>query len=429
VESVLADAGIGARQRLCCALSGGVDSVVLLEVLVALRARLGFGLEAAHVHHGLGSGADGWAAFCADLCGARGLHLHVFRVEVARDHPGGLEAAARIARHRALAGVDCDWLVLGHHRDDQAETVLFRLLRGAGVHGVAAMRAIEPGDEKRAGKLRPLLEESRAGIHAYARAQKLQWVEDDSNADPRFTRNDLRLRILPALEAGFPAARAALARAAAHFGEAAALLDDLAAMDMAACGGETFERAALLRLPEARLANLLRWRIRRLGNLPPSTAWLGEALRQLRASEAPLLLPLGKIACYSYRGRVWIAPPLAPPPSPRPWRAAEGKTNWAGGEMRCRAATGAGISAAALLGAECRLAVRVPGLKLRLKAGSASGRFKELCQAAGIPAWLRDHLPVLEVNGRPAWIGGIGIDAAFACAPGEPGWMLEWNWR
>jgi tRNA(Ile)-lysidine synthase len=419
-------AGVGAAQRLCCALSGGIDSVVLLDVLTRLQARYGFTLEAAHVHHGLNPAADDWAAFCAGICRARDLPFHLFRVDVARDHPDGLEAAARHARHAALARLDCDWLVLGHHRDDQAETVLFRLLRGAGVRGAAAMRAIEPGAGGYAGKLRPLLTNSRAQIHAYAQTRALRWVDDDSNADPRFARNDLRLHLIPALEASFPGARATLARAATHFGEAVTLLDELAAMDseMAAEGDEAFARAMLLRLSDARLANLLRWRIHSLGRLAPSAARLTEALRQLRTVDGPLRLPLGELMCYSYRGRVWLAPPLSAPPAAQVWQPIAGTIAWAGGEINCLAAKGEGIAAAALANARCRFTTRTPGLKLRLAAGQPARRFKDLCQQAGIPAWRRDHLPVLEVDGRVAWVGGIGVDVGYACAPGEAGWRL-----
>ncbi|HMV92123.1 MAG TPA: tRNA lysidine(34) synthetase TilS, partial [Thauera aminoaromatica] len=143
--AVLAAASVGAGSRVCCALSGGVDSVVLFELLRRLQPRFGFSLRAAHVDHGLSPNAAAWARACAERCLAADVHLQVFRVEVERAHADGLEAAARAARHAALAQVDCDWLAFGHHQDDQAETLLFRLLRGTGVRGAAAMRAVEPG--------------------------------------------------------------------------------------------------------------------------------------------------------------------------------------------------------------------------------------------------------------------------------------------
>ncbi|MDR1853429.1 MAG: tRNA lysidine(34) synthetase TilS [Azoarcus sp.] len=309
VAAVLMAAGVGDGQRLCCALSGGVDSVVLLDALAALRERFGFDLSAAHVHHGLNPAADEWRAFCADFCRRLDLPLHVFHVEVARDDPHGLEAAARAARHAALASVDCDWLALGHQRDDQAETVLFRLLRGAGVRGAAAMAAVEPGDGGRAGRLRPLLELGREEIVAHAHARALQWVEDASNASLEFARNDLRHRILPAIEARFPAARVTLARAARHFRDASGLLDELAALDAVSCAGANageFRRDALFGLNPARQANLLRWEFSRRGAFAPSQARLNEALRQLRDAARPLRFPLGDYALCYRRGRVWL---------------------------------------------------------------------------------------------------------------------------
>ena len=315
--AVLAGAEVAAHCRLCCALSGGVDSVVLLDTLDHLRTRFGYVLEAAHVHHGLSPAADEWRDFCVRLCQQRGIFLHRFEVEVSRDHSGGLEEAARMARHAALARVECDWLVLGHHRDDQAETVLFRLLRGAGVRGAAAMAAIEAAAVSgKPGRLRPLLEVDRETILAAARAENLDWVDDASNADPRFTRNDLRHRILPVIEARFPAARLTLARAAAHFREAAALLDELAEADALAarleCAegeqGRVFARKVLLSLSPARLTNLFHRELRLRGLMPPSAARLAEALRQLRTVPGPLVLPLGRCVCHSRKGRVWLMP-------------------------------------------------------------------------------------------------------------------------
>ncbi|MDR1423309.1 MAG: tRNA lysidine(34) synthetase TilS [Azoarcus sp.] len=309
VATALTAAGVGPGVRLCCALSGGVDSVVLLDTLAVLRARFEFDLQAAHVHHGLSPEADAWQAFCEDECHRRDVALHVFRLDVARDFPQGLEASARAARHAALAQVDCDWLVLGHQRDDQAETVLFRLLRGAGVRGAASMGAVEPsGVSGRAGRLRPLLETGRAEIVAHARARGLAWVTDASNANLAFARNDLRHRILPAIEERFPAARVTLARAAKHFREASGLLDELAAADATSCAGGdgALERGALLGLSPARLANLLRWEAWRQGAYAPTAVRLAEAVRQLRDSKRPLRFPLGDVVLCSRRGRVWL---------------------------------------------------------------------------------------------------------------------------
>ncbi len=422
VAAVLRAAGVRPGERLCCALSGGVDSTVLLHALAALRARFGYTLSAVHVHHGLSPQADAWAEFCARLCSALDVGLRCVRVAVPADDPAGPEAAARRVRHAALAAQACDRLVFGHHRDDQAETVLFRLLRGAGVRGAAAMAAIEPG------RLRPLLALGRADLLAWARAQGLAWVEDESNADCRYARNALRHRVLPAIEAEFPAAAAALARAADHFREADALLGELAALDEHACGGVLLARDALLALSDARIANLLRWQVRRMGAAAPSRARLVEALRQLRSADPqwPLYLELGEVACAVYRGRVWLESPAAGDVVACDWRG-ECELPWAGGTVRFVDRVGGGIARARLEEAvRVRLVTRSPGLRLRLDARRPSRGFKNLCQEAGVPAWLRARLPVLEIDGVAAWIGGIGVAAAFACGANEAGIEPEW---
>lgn len=432
VAAVLETAGIDARSRLCCALSGGVDSVVLLDLLVELRSRLGFDLQAAHVHHGLNPAAGDWRDFCVQRCAALAVPLQAFSVEVAREHPDGLEAAARAARHGALKTVACDWLVFGHHRDDQAETLLFRLFRGTGVRGAGAMGAIETGAEAGPGRLRPLLGVGRDAIRAWARRRQLQWVEDDSNRDRRFTRNDIRHRILPVIESAFPAASISLARAATHFREAGALLDELAEEDARNCGGAVLDHAALLRLSDARLANLLRWQVRCHRVEASSRARLLETMRQLRAVGAgrPLRADLGPLSCCAYRGAVWlektdVEAPTACEVDPSPLTPAW--VDWGEGRVAFRSVLGEGIARSALVcRPRLRLIPRFAGLRLRLAMNRPPRSFKNLCQEAGIPPWMRDRLPVLEIDGRVAWIGGVGVDAAFACPPQAEGVLPEW---
>ncbi|WP_349771873.1 tRNA lysidine(34) synthetase TilS [Thauera sedimentorum] len=426
LAAVLAAAGVGEGATLCCALSGGVDSVLLLHGLAALRETLGFRLVAAHVHHGLSPNADDWAASCAGQCARLGVSLQTFHVAVDRGDPAGLEAAARRVRHAALRRVACDWLVFGHHQDDQAETLLFRLARGAGVRGAGGMAAVEPGAP---GRLRPLLGVRRARIEQAARDAGLVWVNDESNADLRHTRNALRHRVLPALEAVFPAAVPALARAAENFREADELLDALAAEDALRCGGRRLSREALCALPSARLRNLLRWRMRDLGVEPVSRARLIETERQLRetAPGRPLRLPLGELACCVYRDELWLERALPANPVALCWRG-ETRLGWGDGAVAFEATLGRGLSAAALGKAgEVWLAPRWPGLAMRLQAGRPRRSFKNLCQEAGVPPWLRDRLPVLRVDGEAVWIAGIGVAAGWQCAAGEEGVLPVWQ--
>ena len=263
--------------RLLLALSGGIDSVVLLH---AVRLS-GHPLAAIHVHHGLSENADHWARFCRELCTDQGVDLRVERVTVDKSSPDGLEAAARKVRHERLQAVDADWLLLAHHRQDRAETVLFNLLRGAGVRGAGAMR------ECNGRLLRPLLSAGREEILDYATSAGLSWIEDESNADTRYSRNYLRHRVLPVIESRFPAAAARLANAAGRFAQASDLLDDLAMIDLGAARPQFLVDIELLRrLSEPRARNVLRFLLVQSGTGIPSEERLIEALRQVLAAAA-----------------------------------------------------------------------------------------------------------------------------------------------
>lgn len=268
-------------ERLCVGLSGGCDSVVLLRVL----AGFGFGdrLRAVHVHHGLSANADRWAGFCADYCRRLEVGLVIEQVTIDRSSSQGLEEAARAARYEVFARCAGDVLLLGHHRGDQAETLLFNLLRGAGVAGAAAIPVERRHQHLRL--LRPLLDVPRDEIEAYARYHRLDWVEDESNCDTGLTRNFLRHEVLTVLAGRFPAAERNLAQAAGRFAEADALLGELAALDwQAAADGDALKLAALRELSLPRLKNLLRYRLRQLGWHAPAAARLDEFARQLKTA-------------------------------------------------------------------------------------------------------------------------------------------------
>ncbi len=289
-------ARLAPEERLTVGLSGGCDSVVLLHVLVAL-GQVGR-LQAVHVHHGLSPNADAWAKFCVDYCHRLDVALFIRKVEVPIRSGLGLEAAARNARYAAFAETAGNNLLLAHHRGDQAETVLFNLLRGTGVAGAAGI----PAERRQGGLrlLRPLLDVSRAELEAYALEAGLEWVEDESNQDRALTRNFLRHETLVALGLRFPGVESSLAQAAENFAEAHALLDELAELDWQQVGdGDAAQLAQLRQLSNSRLKNLLRYRLRALGWRAPVASRLDEFVRQLRTA-APdrhpeLVLPDGKI--------------------------------------------------------------------------------------------------------------------------------------
>jgi tRNA(Ile)-lysidine synthase len=270
---------------LAVAVSGGADSTALL---VACAQQWPGQVRAIHVHHGLQPAADDFERHCVALCAAWGVPLAVRRVD-ARPAPGeSPEAAARYARYEAFrAVVQEEWvqhalrdIAIAQHADDQAETLLLALSRGAGLPGLAAM----PARRLRDGITyhRPLLGVPGAELRAWLAERGLSWVEDPTNADEQFTRNRIRTRLLPALEAAFPQFRATFARSAAHAAQAQQLLDEVAAQDLAQSGQPPLI-ARVQQLTRARQANLLRHWLRAVHGQQASAAQLQELLDQVAA--------------------------------------------------------------------------------------------------------------------------------------------------
>ncbi|MCK6386699.1 MAG: tRNA lysidine(34) synthetase TilS [Zoogloea sp.] len=421
----------GQARRIRVGLSGGLDSTVLLHLLASLRQTLPIELAAAHVQHGLVAGSAAWADDCRRLCDGLAVPLVVCPVQVDRRHPGGLEAAAREARRAALVALGDEVLALAHHRDDQAETVLFRAIRGAGVRGAGGMRPVAVAGT---GPLvwRPLLDVPRSALLAYARAHGLAWVDDPSNADSGFSRNFLRNEVLPLVESRFPGAAAGLARMGRLCGEAAGMLDELAALDLAALrlpGSLRLGREATLRLSSARLRNLLRFMLLEAGEAMPDEDRLREIERQLCSPGAVegLYLPVGGSAVCAYREAWWLAAARHErAPASLAWHL-EPAVPWAGGVVGWRETMGEGLAAAVLAGGVCDLRCRAGGERMRLRAGGPSRSLKNLLQEAGVPPWLRSDLPLLWVDGRLAWVAGVGVAAEFRCRPGESGVAPEWS--
>ena len=248
------------------ALSGGVDSMVLLDIAARLNRENSLNtapllvFRAMHVNHGMSKNADAWAQFCHAQCAARDVALSVTRVEIDRHAGTGLEAAAREARYRALGQTPARFVLTAQHQDDQAETVLHQLLRGTGLAGLAGMgesRVLATGQVL----LRPLLTISRAAIEIYAREHHLTWIEDESNQDTAYTRNFIRHDVLPNIAARFPHYAESLTRAARHAHESASLNEALAKLDLKWDGVEAYADA-LDTLPRERQTNALYYWLR-----------------------------------------------------------------------------------------------------------------------------------------------------------------------
>jgi tRNA(Ile)-lysidine synthase len=421
---------VPSHARLTLALSGGLDSVVLLHALLALRDQYAFQLQAVHVHHGLSIHADDWALFCVRLCASHAVELHVGRVKVDRDDQAGIEAAARRERQHVFAGLDTDFIVTAHQQDDQAETLVLQLLRGAGPKGLAAMaeRHCRPG--WRAAQLRPLLGTTRAEILEYARTQGLAWVEDESNQDLRYRRNVLRHQVMPLLAGNFPGSTAVLARAARLQADAAELLDELARFDAAsAIEGERLDCAALGVLRASRARNLLRYFIEQQGQPMPSTRRLNEALRQLldAGEDARVCVRIGPAEIRRFRGGAFVVPVEPMSAEPVGWRGESELCLPGLGLLRLRAVTGQGLNRSRLESGQVTLGLREGGERMRVTSQGPSRSLKNLLQEQAVPPWSRQRLPVLTCDGEPVWVAGIGCHADWLAVAGEPGLFPEWR--
>ena len=427
----LAAANWSPSTRVCVAFSGGSDSTVLLHALAAYRAKnqLAWALAAHHVHHGLSPNADMWAAHCMAFCADLSVPFTTQRVTVDQHAGTGIEAAARVARMSSLERVNADIIALAHHARDQAETLLLQLLRGSGPPGMAAM----PMAADR--YLRPLLSVPKAVLLDYARHHALAWIDDESNADDRFSRNRLRNTVWPALIGAFPAAEATLFRAAQHQADAAQLLDDLAAIDAVACVVDGSIRLALLNeFTPARRANLLRFWLHSHNVKPPASDTLREWLKQLASVTAIQAIELRGGAHQGvirvYRGHAHITDD-AKFWQPCAWvgeRSLELKCgDLTVGELSFTSGQQNGVLRPPRAGERWTIRMRQDGDGVALSERSGHVALKNIFQQANIPPWLRHTWPLVLCNGEIACVASVATAKAFTAVPGEAGLLCQWK--
>jgi tRNA(Ile)-lysidine synthase len=430
-----------AGRTLCVGLSGGVDSVVLLQLLLSLKPRLGYVLSAIHVNHGLSPHAAQWEAFCAKLCKRWKVPLVIERVRVAKTRRG-LEAEARNRRYGVFAAHAGDFLLLAHHLDDQAETLLLQLLRGAGVRGLAAMQEVSRNSPAPGVPLvRPLLAVARAEILRYARRHRLTWIEDESNEETTLRRNFLRHQVLPEIERKFPAYREALARSAAHCGEAAAVLEELGVADAGLQhDSRRLHCERLRKLPAARAANALRAFLAANGLLAPDSARLHEMLKQLLGAkrDAGIKLLHDGAELRRYRDVIWILKPhTAKTKTKVVWQGEStlelgndaGAIVFRKGKAKRDAgsAAEARIDAAKLAQGVVSVRWRAGGERFQPHPSRPRRSLKHLLQDAALPPWEREALPLLYCGEALAWVPGIGVDCMFQATTRDAAWFVSWR--
>lgn len=428
VARALEDA-LPAGGHVAVALSGGRDSVALLDAALAVAKLASAKISALHVNHRLSPNAPEWGQFCRALCAERGIECAIAEVTVERGARISIEAAARKARYEALAklaranGIAA--VLLAHHADDQAETLLLQLARGAGPRGLAAMPAAR--FDRNVWWLRPWLPLPRAVIDDYVRSHALRHIDDESNDDVRYRRNALRKSVAPALRDVAPGFPATLVRAAELQADAAALLDELAALDARdGYDGATLDCAILAKLDARRGANVLRWFLREQRLAAASRARLREVVSQLQraGSDTRIAIRHGSAVLSVHRGRLVVRRQTVEPYC-RAWSGAD-VVVMTHGALRLSRASGIGVAERHATSNPVTFRSGSDGERLRLPRRSRR-RVADLLREAGVAHWERHAIPRIYCGDALAAVADLGVDAAFAAGPGEPGLRFEWT--
>ncbi len=413
--------------KLMVAFSGGQDSCVLLHLLANLRETLPFQLSAHHVNHGLSPNADVWANFCAEFCAKLSIPLTISKVKVEQNSGLGLEAAARAARYKALLSSDADFICLAHHQDDQAETLLLQLARGAGVKGLAGMGAIN-------GKLlRPLLDAPRSALETYAKANNLTWINDESNADTKFDRNFMRHEILPKLAAQYPAIKQTISRSAAHLAQASALLDDLAELDASHALKQNTQQLCLQTLANLNLAranNVVRWWLAQNQLAMPSTLVLQQIVQQLLGAKADAAIQIkvsDALTIRRYQGFAYLVPEM---PTSAPinllWQGEESMILPDNSRLIFTQKLGAGFALNRVKNIKLRIKNREGGERFKPELGRPYRSLKQVLQTHAMPPWQREQLPLIFMDESLVIIPNVAVDAGLQANSDEMGLMVEW---
>ncbi|MDZ7841372.1 MAG: tRNA lysidine(34) synthetase TilS [Gammaproteobacteria bacterium] len=419
--------GISGASPWYAACSGGLDSTVLLHLLHRIVRDTGIRVVVLHADHGLHECSAAWRRHCEAMCGEWGIEMRSTRLDLDRREGLGPEGAARAARYRwfrEAAGEDA-WLFTAHHQRDQAETVIERLTRGAGPRGLRGMLPLTRMQGMHLA--RPLLNTPYAAIRAYADHHGLTWISDDSNLDPRFTRNYVRGRVLPVLAERWPGIEAALGRTAGVMADAQCVLDETADADLRRCdarpvrGDPSVDLPALLAVSPARRRNALRYWVHRetrasLG--PERLARVEEAVVRYPAPAGGLCWP--PVDLRLFRDRLYLVRQREAPGGVTDWDLDRPLRPAPHIELRCSAATGRGLRRDTAA-RRVQVAFRRGGEKCRLPGRRHRHTLQQVLQEAGVPPWQRHRIPLVLVDGDIAAIPGVTCCEPWAAAPGEPG--------
>ena len=406
------------------AYSGGLDSSVLLYILSKMRSEFPtIEIAAIHIHHGLQKQADQWVDHCRAQCAQLSMPLIVKRVDASKSKSESPEAAARDARYSAI-GVEMkerDFLLLAQHRDDQSETFLLQLMRGAGPKGLAAMAEFSRWGN--AFKLHPLLGISRVDLESYAKSNGLAWVEDPSNQSMDFDRNYLRKNVLPSLKARWKSADQVIARSAALCAETDLLLEEMAESDLHDMvqkdGSLDIER--LLGLSQARRKNLVRYWLNSLGMDVPGYQSLKRIDNEVlfARDDAEPCVAWRQFEVRRYRNRLYALNAVSVLPSlDVPWDISRKLPIPGLGVLVTETEVGPGLSPDKL-NSEVRVLFRQGGEEIRPLGDPHTRSVQKLMQREGIPPWLRARIPLVFVGNELVAVVGYWYAEAYRAVQNE----------
>ena len=401
------------------ALSGGVDSVVLLHLLHQLQKTHHFTLKVTHVHHGLSQNADKWVKFCEKLCAKLSVPLDIHFIQLPQKKSLGIEGEARRLRYEKLLQTKTDLVVLAHHQDDQAETFLLQLIRGAGVKGLSSMGYFDG-----ARKLwRPLLNTSRVDIESYAKKHKLKWIEDESNRNIDFDRNFIRSKVLPILKNRFNHIIKVISRSSSHLAEAQYLLDDLAKIDLKNyLKSDNYKHKlqvkTLNKLPLSRAKNVLRYWLEMNDQLMPSKDLLDELLRQVLTAKKDATLKIELSKYYEirrYKDEIYIVKTNQKKQKNYEiiWKDESEILLPNGHKLKFKKVKGKGISLEKIKNKKLIISNRKGGEFFKPDSKRPTKKIKQLLQESNLPPWERENLPLIFVGTELAFVPNLGMDIKF----------------
>ena len=409
------------------ALSGGVDSVVLLHLLYQLQKTQNFTLKASHVHHGLSKNADKWVKFCEKLCTKLSIPLDVNYVKLPQKKSLGIEGEARQLRYEKLLKSQTDLVVLAHHEDDQAETFLLQLIRGAGVKGLSSMAHFDATRRL----WRPLLNTSRIDIERYAKKHKLKWIKDESNQNIDFDRNFIRSKVLPLLKNRFDHIIKVISRSSSHLAEAQYLLDELAKIDLKSNlksinYNHKLKVKDLEKLSNFRAKNVLRYWLEINDQMMPSKDLLDELLRQVLTAkkDATIKIHLSKDdEIRRYQCEIYIVPKNQQTHKNYEiiWAGESEIILPNGQKLKFKKVKGRGINLKFLKDKKLKIRNRQGGECFKPDSKRPTKKIKQLLQESGLPPWERESLPLVFVGDQLAFVPNFGIDIRFQAKAKEVG--------